>query len=323
MPQPIDTAALHLVLLNSSVNHAMQHVGDRWTLSILLRAFLGTSRFDDFQQQLGIPRQTLSVRLKALVELGMLRTRPYQEHALRLEYRLTGMGLAMYPCVLMSWRWEKRWGRPSVALPDRLTHRTCGHQMTPQMVCAHCRAEVLVEDVMPSYNLDGLRNATDVDAAPPGQPARARRWAGQALSEGKAGQSQENIVELLNDRWVLLLLAAVMVGCHTYDALQAVLGIGSSVLAARLKMLSNTGMLSREASRDDARRFVYRLTPRSRDLFSYIATLGYWARSHLPGCPDSLRLVHRSCGAPLVPTVVCDRCEVALLPQDVSYPGRS
>lgn len=294
----------------------MQHVGDRWTLSILLRAFLGTRRFDDFQQQLGIPRQTLSVRLRALVELGMLQTRPYQEHALRLEYRLAPMGLSMYACVLMSWRWEKRWGRPGAALPDRLTHRGCGHQMTPLMVCTHCGTEVLVEDVTPSFNL------AEESAPPALPPARARRWAGQALSEGKAEQSQENLVELLNDRWVLLLLAAVMVGCHTYDALQEALGIGSSVLAARLKMLSNTGMLSREASREDARRVVYRLTPRSRDLFSYIATLGLWARNNLPGCPDSLRLTHRTCGALLVPKVVCDRCEEELLPQDVTFPGR-
>jgi hypothetical protein len=69
----------------------------------------------------------------------------------------------------------------------------------------------------------------------------------------------------------------------------------------------------------DARRFIYRLTPPSRDLFPYMATLGHWATRHLPGSPRTLHLVHRGCGAPLVPEVACNHCHQVLLPQDVEF----
>ncbi|WP_322029407.1 helix-turn-helix domain-containing protein [Paraburkholderia sp. J76] len=306
-----DIAVRRQALLNSSITHALYHIGDRWTLSLLFLAFLGTKRFDDFQVKLGIPRQTLSLRLKNLVALEMFETHQYQDNPPRTEYRLGSKGLAMYPCVLMSWRWEKRWGWPRPTFPDRLTHRVCGYEMTPMMVCSHCGVEVSVEDVKPHYCGEAVTTAS------PG--ARAPRWGAQALSNKAGGAVSENLIELLNDRWIILLLGAVMLGCHSFDTLQQILGIGSSVLASRLKMLSNTGLLTRSVSQSDARRFVYRLTPRSRDLFSYIVTLGQWSRDNLPDCPTSLRLTHISCGSLLEAKVVCDRCRAPLLPHDVNY----
>lgn len=51
----------------SSVRRTMEIVLDTWNFLILREAYFGVRRFDKFQQRLGIPRQTLSSRLSALV----------------------------------------------------------------------------------------------------------------------------------------------------------------------------------------------------------------------------------------------------------------
>ena len=51
-------------------------IGEWGSLMILREAFGGTTRFDDFQKQLGISRNLLSTRLKKLVDGGILERRP-------------------------------------------------------------------------------------------------------------------------------------------------------------------------------------------------------------------------------------------------------
>ena len=97
-------------LASSTLSHGLHLLGDRWTVAVILGAFLGVRRFDDWQTRLNIPRHTLTVRLKALIDLGLLQPRPYQQRPLRHAYHLTDKGLALYSHVLMMWVWERRWG---------------------------------------------------------------------------------------------------------------------------------------------------------------------------------------------------------------------
>lgn len=55
-----------------SVGRALELVGERWTLLILREAFFGVRRFGQLARNLGIPRPTLSSRLRMLVEVGLL-----------------------------------------------------------------------------------------------------------------------------------------------------------------------------------------------------------------------------------------------------------
>ena len=89
------------------VARAMGVIGDRWTLLILRECFLGTRRFDGFQNHLGITRHLLAERLKRLETTGLLERRPYQERPLRHEYCLTDSGKAFAPVLLALQDWAR------------------------------------------------------------------------------------------------------------------------------------------------------------------------------------------------------------------------
>jgi DNA-binding HxlR family transcriptional regulator len=77
---------------NCSIARALEVVGERWTLLIVRDAFLGLTKFDEFQQSLGIARNVLTDRLNRLVDEGILERTRYNERPPRYEYRLTGKG---------------------------------------------------------------------------------------------------------------------------------------------------------------------------------------------------------------------------------------
>jgi DNA-binding HxlR family transcriptional regulator len=121
-----------------SVARALEVLGERWTLLVVRDALLGLSRFDDFQNSLGVARNVLTDRLARLVEAGVMEKVPYQQRPLRYEYRLTTAGreLAVPVVGLMQWG-DRHLAGP--AGPPRLTrHRGCGGALQVELVCAQC-----------------------------------------------------------------------------------------------------------------------------------------------------------------------------------------
>ncbi len=302
---PIDLDLTRDALASSTLSHGLQVLGDRWTVALILGAFVGVRRFEAWQTRLNIPRHTLTERLNALMELGLMEQRPYQERPLRMAYHLTSKGLALYDHVLMMWVWERRWGSLQLALPQRLVHTRCGHTFTPQLVCASCGEKVGVHDLTMSLKVNHTLLA-----------APAPRQRGARLSAAESGQMG---LGLRVDRWALLIISAVLLGCHYFDQLSHVLGIGSSVLARRLAGMVESGLLICQADLKDARRKIYRLTPASRDLFGYIICFSSWASRHHFHQPSSIRPTHKACGKPLLPKVACSHCAEPLLPKDVTF----
>jgi DNA-binding HxlR family transcriptional regulator len=80
-------------------------VGDWWTLLILHDAFDGYTRFDQFQENLGISSSLLTGRLKRLVANGLLERRQYQAHPPRYEYVLTELGRSLRPVIVVLAGW--------------------------------------------------------------------------------------------------------------------------------------------------------------------------------------------------------------------------
>jgi DNA-binding HxlR family transcriptional regulator len=122
-----------------SVARVLEIIGDPWTPLVLRDAYHGLTRFDDFQRSLGIARNTLSDRLRRLVEGGMLEPRQYQEHPPRSEYVLTPMGADFFPVMASMLVWGDRWLADPEGPPVTITHTACGHGGHSEVVCANCK----------------------------------------------------------------------------------------------------------------------------------------------------------------------------------------
>lgn len=88
-----------------SVGRVLELVGERWTLLILREAFFGVRRFGQLARNLGIPRPTLSSRLRMLVEVGLFDRVPYSSDPERHEYRLTEAGRDLFAAIVVLMQW--------------------------------------------------------------------------------------------------------------------------------------------------------------------------------------------------------------------------
>jgi DNA-binding HxlR family transcriptional regulator len=90
-----------------SLNAALNIIGTRCAMHVLLAAGRGTQRFEGFVEQTGISEAVIANRLRALVADGVLERRPYQEpgQRTRSEYALTDAGRGLVPVAeaLASW----------------------------------------------------------------------------------------------------------------------------------------------------------------------------------------------------------------------------
>jgi DNA-binding HxlR family transcriptional regulator len=93
------------------VARAMAVLGERWAILVLREAFYGTTRFDEFERNLGIAPNILSARLRGLVEHGLLERVPGRGGGggARHEYRLTGKGRDFFPAYVALKGWADRW----------------------------------------------------------------------------------------------------------------------------------------------------------------------------------------------------------------------
>jgi DNA-binding HxlR family transcriptional regulator len=106
------------------IARSLERVGEWWSILILRDALHGLTRFDEFQESLGIAPNMLTRRLNALVESGLLERRRYSERPPRDEYLLTERGRDFRPVVLSLLAWGNRHFAPegaSVMLVNRET----------------------------------------------------------------------------------------------------------------------------------------------------------------------------------------------------------
>ncbi|MET8424033.1 helix-turn-helix domain-containing protein [Nocardia sp. NPDC004860] len=87
-------------------------------------------------------------------------------------------------------------------------------------------------------------------------------------------------IDLVGDRWSLLILRDAFDGKRRFGEFQRSLGIAKNILSARLRGLTAAGILRAEPASDGSRFGEYVLTDRGRDLFDLILGLGQWGRDH-------------------------------------------
>lgn len=95
--------------MNCSVAQALELLGDWWTLLVVRDAFFGARRFADFEQSLGIAKNTLSDRLKHLVAEGIMEKVDAGRSGPRYEYRLTDKGRDLHIVLTALRQWSDKW----------------------------------------------------------------------------------------------------------------------------------------------------------------------------------------------------------------------
>ena len=136
---------------NCAIGAAVGAIGEKWTFLVLREVFNGVRRFDEMQRRTQAPRQILSDRLARLVDRGLLRRVPYQEHGqrARLEYRLTEKGLDLYPVLVSLMEWGEKYAAGPAGPQVLLTHRDCGADVQLQLSCADGHVLSSPRDVTP------------------------------------------------------------------------------------------------------------------------------------------------------------------------------
>jgi DNA-binding HxlR family transcriptional regulator len=140
-----------------SVGRALGLVGERWTLLILREAFFGVRRFGQLARNLNIPRPTLSLRLRTLVDAGLLERVLYARGPDRHEYQLTAAGRDLFPAIVALMRWGDAHLAGPEGPPIVLRHHACGEIADPGLTCRHCGQEITARDVSPEPG-PGFRN---------------------------------------------------------------------------------------------------------------------------------------------------------------------
>src|SRR5713226_5517633 len=110
--------------MSCPIARSLERVGEWWSMLIMRDALHGMTRFDEFQNTLGIAPNMLARRLNALVEAGLLERRRYSEHPPRHEYVPTARGRDFRPVLVSLLAWGNKHFAPegpSVILVNRKT----------------------------------------------------------------------------------------------------------------------------------------------------------------------------------------------------------
>jgi DNA-binding HxlR family transcriptional regulator len=131
-----------------SVARTLDVVGEWWSPLILRDVFLGVTRFDKIQEDLGIPRKVLSQRLATLVEHGVLAKIPYRDGGrTRYGYHLTEKGRDFLTALIALMNWGDRWLAGAEGAPVRVVHNGCGGDVVAQLECRRCGSMVTNGDI--------------------------------------------------------------------------------------------------------------------------------------------------------------------------------
>jgi DNA-binding HxlR family transcriptional regulator len=130
-------------------------------------------------------------------------------------------------------------------------------------------------------------------------------------------------LEVVGERWSLLIVRDVMSGNRRFSGIQGNLGIARNVLSARLQRLLDEDILERRAYQESPPRYEYFLTEKGLDLWPTLIALMHWGDRHSAG-PEGppLRVVHKGCGGDVSDRGICETCGEVLGARDAkAVPG--
>jgi len=123
-------------------------------------------------------------------------------------------------------------------------------------------------------------------------------------------------LEVVGDRWTLLVVRELLLDGRRWAELERALpGIPSNLLAERLRLLEEEGVVERATGGR-----VYHLTDKGRDLAPVLASLAAWGTRHC-GEPSSALATHAGCGGRVLMRSSCARCGAPVTPEALDVRG--
>ena len=115
-------------------------------------------------------------------------------------------------------------------------------------------------------------------------------------------------LDIVGERWSVLILRDAFYGVRRFDDFRRDLGIARNILADRLNQLVQDGVLERRLYNERPQRYEYRLTDKGRDLLPVLLAMMRWGErwAATPGAP--ITVTHTTCGHDVEPVVTCSEC---------------
>jgi DNA-binding HxlR family transcriptional regulator len=124
-------------------------------------------------------------------------------------------------------------------------------------------------------------------------------------------------LEVLGERWTLLVIRDVFYGKRRFDEIAADLGVARNVLATRLGRLVEEGILEKRAYQEHPPRYEYFLTEKGIDLWPVMVTMMHWGDRYLSaGAGPPVVIHHKDCGGEVDDRGYCRRCGKRLEARD-------
>lgn len=302
-----------LITRASSINRALDEIGDKWCLLILQEVFWGINSFSEMLASTGVSRGVLTDRLNWLISVECLRKLPDHEGGKRMRYHLTRKSIDIYDSALMALAWERRFFSNPQLDYVVLHHKSCGKAFNPEMRCQHCDEIIYVEDVSYSPGPGATMDERD---------KKVRRRSSIAVHEVPSARAvYKNMIHVVGDRWTANVLALACHGLHRFDEFLRELPVATNILSDRLKFLVNEGVFKQQAYQHKPVRYEYHLTDKGAALFPWLLAIQQWGDKwcdpYNKGKPITSH--HALCGAELVAEVRCSECGQQLKAHEVDF----
>jgi len=116
-------------------------------------------------------------------------------------------------------------------------------------------------------------------------------------------------LDVIGDRWSLLILRDGFYGVRRFEDFQHDLGVARNVLADRLAKLVERGVFERRLYAERPPRYEYRLTAKGRDLMPVLLTMMRWGDDwEGDDARPPVKLVHVGCGHATHAVLDCAHC---------------
>lgn len=297
---------------NSSTFRAASVIGDYWSTRIVREALLGADAYSEFAKRIDITNQTLSARLRSLVQCGCLeKFSPDSQKFGTQRYRLTPMGKDLYAVLFAIKRWQVVSGSAETfaSLPEDLVHKKCCSNDNVVVACSCCGEEIHHIDIL-SEQGPGAGYELPLGGAPQRQAL---------IRSPLKGDSSLVPVGIEGDRWAILIMACVFWGDSKFEEFQEDLLIPRHTLTTRLRRLVEEGLLARVRYQAAPVRYAYQVTAKGVLFYPVILALAAYGDKWLDvGRGKPVYLKHQPCGSVTDPQLRCKKCNAVVEPDDIT-----